>query len=141
MVERSIVHAKNLERILQSDDNELKDNQSDIHFLLGDIHQPSKHLQDILQETTIAVCFATTWSAGNANNCSNNDELRRSISLQGRRLPKLSEALSTSLSSGSRVVVIDGKLSEDDGFIWQGDVKIICPDTAPHSIATLYYKQ
>lgn len=148
LVERSIVHAKNLERILQSGDDNiqttngiLNDNQSEIHFLLGDIHTPDKHLQHILHETTIAVCFATTWSAGNANNDSNDDDKRRSTSLQGRRLPKLSTALSTSLSSGCRVVVIDGKLSEDDGFIWQGDLKIICPDTAPHSIATLYHKQ
>ena len=146
LVERSIVHAKNLERILQSDDNVqstngiLKDNQSEIHLLLGDIHTPTKHLQDILQEITLAVCFATTWSAGNANNDSSDDK-RRSTSLQGRRLPKLSSALSTSLSSGCRVVIIDGKLSEEDGFTWQGDLKIICPDTAPHSIATLYHKQ
>lgn len=146
LVERSIVHAKNLERILQSDDDEssngiLNDNQSEINFLLGDIHTPDKQLQGILKETTLAVCFATTWSAGNANNDSNDDDKRRSTSLQGRRLPKLSKALSTSLSAGCRVVVIDGKLSEDDGFIWQGDLKIICPDTAPHSIATLYHKQ
>jgi len=146
LVERSLVHAKNLERILQSDDDEssngiLNDNQSEIHFLLGDIHTPDKQLQGILKETTLAVCFATTWSAGNANNGSNEDDKRRSTSLQGRRLPKLSKALSTSLSAGCRVVVIDGKLSEEDGFIWQGDLKIICPDTAPHSIATLYYKQ
>lgn len=144
LVERSLVHAKNLERILQDDESSndliLKNNQSEIHFLLGDIHTPDKQLQGILQETTLAVCFATTWSAGNANNDSSDDK-RRSTSLQGRRLPKLSSALSTSLSSGCRVVVIDGKLSEEDGFIWQGDLKIICPDTAPHSIATLYHKQ
>jgi len=145
LVNRSIVHAKNLEMILQSGDNVqttngIKDNQSEMHFLLGDIHIPDKHLQHILQETTLAVCFATTWSAGNANNDSNEDK-RRSTSLQGRRLPKLSSSLSTSLSSGCRVVIIDGKLSEEDGFTWQGDLKIICPDTAPHSIATLYYKQ
>jgi len=58
-------------------------------------HTPDKYLQGVLKETILAVCFATTWSAGNANN-DGSDDKRRSTSLQGRRLPKLSS--STSLS-------------------------------------------
>jgi len=162
LVDRSKVHAKNLERILlQTEDEQqqqqsisplLGQNQSDVQFLLGDIHKPDDELQNVLQETTLAVCFATTWSAGSAHinndvkdNNSNDDNTRKtktiSTSLQGRKLPKLSKALSSKLEPGCRVVLIDGKLNESDGFSWQGDLRIQCPDTAPYSVATLYYKQ
>ncbi|KAL7533348.1 hypothetical protein ACHAXR_008058 [Thalassiosira sp. AJA248-18] len=159
LVDRSRVHAKNLDRIMKkerlSSTNKLGSdmdgiglplggNQAEVHFLLGDIHQPSCELQDILKGTTLAVCFATTWSAGNAhNNISDAAPTKQSsTSLQGRKLPKLSKALSAGLSSGCRVVIIDGKLDdENDGFSWQGDLRIQCPDTAPYSVATLYNKQ
>ncbi|KAL7496884.1 hypothetical protein ACHAWT_004991 [Skeletonema menzelii] len=131
LVERSISHADNLQRILQDNESFLQQNQADIELLLGDIHQPDTQLQNILKETTIAVCFATTWSAENSVG----------TSLQGRKLPKLSKALSRGLSSGCRIVIIDGKLDEEDEFLWMGDLRIQCPDTAPYSVATLYHKQ
>mmetsp|Transcript_7505 Transcript_7505/g.11138 ORF Transcript_7505/g.11138 Transcript_7505/m.11138 type:complete len:283 (+) Transcript_7505:104-952(+) len=131
LVDRSISHADNLHRILQDNESFLQQSQANIELLLGDIHQPDSQLQNILEETTIAVCFATTWSAENAVG----------TSLQGRKLPKLSKALSRGLSSGCRVVIIDGKLDEEDGFHWMGDLRIFCPDTAPYSVATLYHKQ
>ncbi len=131
LVERSITHANNLHQILQDKENFLQQNQAEIELLLGDIHQPDDQLESILKETTIAVCFATTWSAENSVG----------TSLQGRKLPKLSKALSRGLSSGCRIVIIDGKLDEEDEFTWMGDLRIQCPDTAPYSIATLYHKQ
>ncbi len=131
LVERSISHADKLHQILQNKESFVQRNQAEIELLLGDIHQPDGQLQNILNETTIAVCFATTWSAENSVG----------TSLQGRKLPKLSKALSRGLSSGCRVVIIDGKLDEEDEFLWIGDLKIHCPDTAPYSIATLYHKQ
>lgn len=130
LVERSITHANNLHQILQDKENFLHRNQAEIELLLGDIHQPDDQLESILKETTIAVCFATTWSAENSVG----------TSLQGRKLPKLSKALSRGLSSGCRAVIIDGKLDEEDDFTWMGDLRIQCPDTAPYSVATLYHK-
>lgn len=161
LVDRSVVHSKNLVRMLREggggqsnntfrDDSNihrlLDHNQAEVRFLLGDIHQPHDGLQNVLKETTLAVCFATTWSAGNAhsNNTDDGDTTKQQSStksLQGRRLPKLSKALSSTrgLTSGCRVVIIDGKLDEEDGFSWQGDLRIHCPDTAPYSVATLYH--
>lgn len=151
LVDRSKVHAANLERILcntcEDDDiaDALKRNQAQVQFFLGDVHQPSDELCSVLRETTLAVCFATTWSAGNVFKSSDdttNERGSSTTSLQGRKLPKLSKTLSTNLSSGSRVVIIDGKLDADnDAFEWQGDLRVNCPDTAPYSMATLYYKQ
>eukprot|EP00984_Skeletonema_dohrnii_P021150 scaffold10493_cov72-Skeletonema_dohrnii-CCMP3373.AAC.2 len=131
LVERSRSHHDNLHRILQDNESFLHQSQANIELLLGDIHQRDSQLEKILDETTIAVCFATTWSADNSVG----------TSLQGRKLPKLSKALSRGLSSGCRVVIIDGKLDEEDGFQWMGDLRIFCPDTAPYSVATLYHKQ
>mmetsp|Transcript_20561 Transcript_20561/g.44636 ORF Transcript_20561/g.44636 Transcript_20561/m.44636 type:complete len:340 (+) Transcript_20561:66-1085(+) len=148
LVDRSMTHSKNLERIMQEGQSSngmknidlLEQNQSEIQFLLGDIHQPDDELQNVLKETTLAVCFATTWSAGNAHN-DDTTPGQSSTSLQGRKLPKLSKALSAGLSSGCRVVIIDGKLDADDDFSWEGDLRIQCPDTAPYSVAALYHKQ
>eukprot|EP00816_Leptocylindrus_hargravesii_P008530 CAMPEP_0196818366 /NCGR_PEP_ID=MMETSP1362-20130617/65251_1 /TAXON_ID=163516 /ORGANISM="Leptocylindrus danicus, Strain CCMP1856" /LENGTH=46 /DNA_ID= /DNA_START= /DNA_END= /DNA_ORIENTATION= len=42
------------------------------------------------------------------------------------------------MKEGARVVIIDGKLNCQDGYRWEGDLKIHCPDTAPYSIASLY---
>lgn len=159
LVERSISHANNLKRILDGDSSFddsggstldvvnkvdlLNKNQAQTEFHLGDIHKPTSKLKDILKETTFAICFATTWSAGN---CFNDTTLsttkgRLNTSLQGRRLPILSKALSGTLSPGCKVVIIDGKLDSNDGFAWMGDLRIQCPDTAPFSVATLYHKQ
>ena len=156
LVDRSKVHADNLQKVVQQKIEQSHDvnnqflgkSQSDVQFLLGDIHQPSEELECILEETTLAVCFATTWSAGNSNASTNTNKdddsttIKQSrTSLQGRKLPKLSKALSTGLSSGCRVVIIDGKLDAADGFTWEGDLRIQCPDTAPYSVASLYKRQ
>lgn len=139
LVDRSKFHANNLNMILQGTENSdamecLLQNQSQVQFYCGDVHQSheSKTVSSILSETTLAVCFATTWSAGGAQ--------EGSTSLNGRKLPKLSKALSQ-LGKGARIVIIDGRLDENDGFSWQGDLKVNCPDTAPFSIASLYHRQ
>ena len=139
LVDRSKFHAKNLNKILQesadSDTMEcLLQNQSQVQFYLGDVHQSHEceTVSSILSETTLAVCFATTWSAGSAQ--------EGSTSLNGRKLPKLSKALSH-LRKGSRIVIIDGRLDENYGFRWEGDLRVMCPDTAPFSIASLYHRE
>ena len=39
-------------------------------------------------------------------------------------------------------VIVDGRLdAEGDGFDWLGDLRITCPDTAPHSTAALYRRR
>ena len=135
LIDRSIVHTERLKGILQADESSLECslqmNQSQVQFHLGDVHNTqSETISNILSETTLAVCFATTWSQGRDG----------SNSLDGRRLSKLSAALSN-LNKGTRVVVIDGRLDENDGFSWQGDLRVDCPDTAPYSNASLYVKQ
>ncbi len=111
----------------------LQDSSRDDVTILGDVHNvKSQQTLDILSETTLAVCFATTWSAGNARD--------GSTSLDRRRLPKLSAALSH-VGKGARIIVIDGRLDEDDGFDWQGDLRVDCPDTAPYSTASLYVRR
>lgn len=148
LVDRSDTHAKNLEHILQRREgadhegslSQLGQNQAEVKFLLGDIHQPNSELESVLAETTLAVCFATTWSAGNAASDGGGGGAM-TTSLQGRRLPKLSRALSETLTRGCRVVIIDGKLDESDGFSWMGDLRVQCPDTAPYSVASLYHRQ
>jgi len=98
-------------------------------FILGDVldHQsPTRDVADVLRDTTLAVCFATTWS-GNA---------------PGRRLPELSRAL-TLLPEGARVVIVDGFLDDKaDGvpLEYGGEFQLYCPDTAPYSMARLYTK-
>lgn len=136
LVGRSIAHASNLQTILQESTDATIDcfrkNQSQVQFHLGDVHNSeSEVILNVLSEITLAVCFATTWSAGNAK--------EGSTSLNGRKLPKLSKALSK-LSKGTRVIIIDGVLEESDGFCWQGDLRVNCPDTAPYSVASLYFK-
>jgi hypothetical protein len=37
-----------------------------------------------------------------------------------------------------QVVIINGKLDGKDGFDWQGDLRMHCPDTAPYSMSTSY---
>ena len=94
-------------------------------FHLGDIYDKNDAtIRTILNATTVAVCFATTWSQGSP----------------GRKLPKLSAAL-THLPKQARVVVIDGLLDTADGFDYQGELRLYCPDTAPYSTAFLYLRQ
>ncbi|EJK59588.1 hypothetical protein THAOC_20164 [Thalassiosira oceanica] len=87
LVERSNVHWSNLRRVL--DQSSLGRHSANVEFALGDVHEPNEDIRRILAEATVAVCFATTWSAGNADLESNKGR----TSLQGRRLPRLSKAL------------------------------------------------
>lgn len=100
------------------------ENVDRVEFHCGDIYDCDETLENMLKDTSLIVCFATTWSKGSPS----------------RRLPKLSETLGIHLAPGSRVVIVDGKLDEKDGLRWDGDLKIFCPDTAPYSIASLYEK-
>ena len=94
-----------------------------MELLLGNIYEPTDELSAMLRQTTLAVCFATTWSS--------NEE--------GRRLPKLSHALRKGvLAPQARIVVIDGHLLPQDGHVYQGELRIQCPDTVPYSTAYLY---
>ncbi|CAB9517349.1 expressed unknown protein [Seminavis robusta] len=98
-------------------------------LFLGDIFHPTPDLQQILHETTLALCFATTWSRGEPK----------------RRLPQLSQALGhggiSALPPKARLVIIDGLLDEQDGFTFEGQLRLYCPDTAPYSIARLYIRK
>ena len=114
-------------------------------FCHGDVHGSEPAVLDILGDTTLAVCFATTWSAGNAAIDRKDGEEthgahgkpRKRNDLQGRSLPKLSKALAR-MPDGARIVVVDGRLNRENGHQWEGDLRIDCPDTAPFSIASLY---
>ena len=96
-----------------------------IELLEGDIYEaarvPDSPVGKALAETTLALCFATTWS----------HEPRRT-------LPELSAVLRDAMPSGARVVMVDARLVEVDGWRWEGDLRITPPDTAPHSTARLY---
>eukprot|EP00980_Cylindrotheca_fusiformis_P025860 scaffold14741_cov135-Cylindrotheca_fusiformis.AAC.10 len=139
---RSLQHQKNLNHLLRKDATTVEDivvqqqQQAKVEFFLGDIHNTPTNdsLRSIIQDTTLAICFATTWSGGNV------EIGKKKTSLQGRRLDALSSAMSF-LPKGARVVVVDGRLDEKDGHVWQGDLKVNCPDTAPYSIASLYIKK
>lgn len=125
LVSRSQAHAQQLESQLTVP----------VEFTLGNVHQADQDLtlQSILNDSTLAVCFATTWSADNATP-------EQKTSLKGRSLPKLSEALNH-MPIRSRILVIDGRLNAKDGYRWEGDMQITCPDTAPFSIASLYERR
>ena len=120
LVARSKLHANQIQ-------------QHNVSFHLGDVHEADSDSQvaSILQDTTLAVCFATTWSAGNI-------QATKPTSLQKRMLPKLSKALARHLPCKARIIMVDARLDCKDGFTWEGDLKIHCPDTAPFSIASLY---
>ncbi len=45
--------------------------------------------------------------------------------------------LSAALPVGARVIVVDGRLLEGDGWRWEGDLRITTLDTAPYSTARL----
>lgn len=110
--------------ILQSNQKKRSSQMAPRNFLLGNVYEPSEDLLRLLHRATLVVCFATTWSAAE----------------KGRRLPKLSNALRV-LPHGSRCVIIDGLLDEiTDGYQYQGELKIHCPDTAPYSIAHSYIR-
>ena len=137
LISRSNRNLHNFYKMMNDEDREYDCiRSSEIEFLLGDVHD-SKYdftIREVLKDTTIAVCFATTWSAGNV------DSKAKDTSLQQRQLPKLSSALSL-VPVGTRIVVIDGKLDCNDGYVWRGDLKIFCANTAPYSVASLYQRQ
>lgn len=85
----------------------------------GDIYADDDAIRALLRETSLALCFATTWSHA-----------------PRRVLPELSVAL-RAMEVGARVVIVDARLVEA-GWRWEGDLRITPPDTAPHSTARLY---
>jgi len=113
LVERSILHLDRLREIFQKEQPDLQNRLDNVAFLAGNIYEHDQHaaLRQMVEESTFVVCFATTWSA-------NNNEGSSKTSLQGR-----------------------GKIMESDGFCWEGDLRLECPDTAPYSIASLYTKK
>jgi len=111
---------------------------SPTELLLGDVYNPDEDLQEILAETTLSVCFATTWSF---------DTIKDSNSSSGgpnrKVLPQLSRSLASNMRKDARVIIIDGHLETQDPlpvFRFEGELKIQCPDTAPYSMARLYTK-
>ena len=128
LYERSLMFQRRLESMIADDDKtELCESMS---FDLGNVYEPDERTRYLFSKTTLAVCFATTWS---------------NTGVQGRQLPRLSEALGTKgqceLPAGARLVIIDGVLDhEKDGYDFGGQFELMCPDTAPFSIARLYTK-
>lgn len=92
-----------------------------IELVHGDVYDEHSAAAGMLRDTTLAVCFATTWSASG----------------RGRALPELSSTLYRALPAGARVVMVDARLSHDQ-FSWEGEMRLQCPDTAPFSTAHLY---
>lgn len=133
LVARSKQHLRNMEGIFNNSANPASSASilQRIEFSAGDVYEPTYGLCAALKDSTLVVCFATTWSS------LNNQENHSKTSLGGRRLPKLSMALKV-LPQEARVVIVDGKLDEKDGFRWEGDLRVTCPDTAPYSTASLY---
>ena len=84
----------------------------------GDVFEAS----GLLGDTTLALCFATTWSSGAPR----------------RELPRLSAALHASMPTKARAILVDGRLLEADGWRWEGDLRVHTPDTAPYATARLY---
>jgi len=143
LVDRSKNHLERLKSNLASEKEQdcvLVRALEQVDFFLGDVYKAAGDHQDktrcdedgnllsVLKDT-LAICFATTWSSANKG--------KEKSSLDGRKLPQLSAALGT-LPIGARCVIVDGRLNEADGFVWGGDLKVHCPDTAPYSIASLY---
>ena len=95
-----------------------------IELAHGDVYDKSSPAAGMLRDTTLAVCFATTWSASG----------------KGRVLSELSTTLHRNLPEGARVVMVDARLS-DEQFSWEGEMRLHCPDTAPFSTAHLYVQR
>lgn len=89
-----------------------------IELIEGDVYGA---VEEVLRDSTLALCFATTWSDGAPR----------------RELPRLSVAL-RKMPKGARAIIVDGRLIEADGWVWEGDMRIVTPDTAPYSTARLY---
>ena len=145
LVDRSKTYLEQLKNVIQEENSgsfeKFSSSLETIDLSVGNVYdyKTDKRIASILSDTTLAVCFATTWSAAN-NIEMQGEELRRSTSLKGRKLPQLSAAL-RGLPPKSRVVIVDGTLDCKDGFVWGGDLRIECPDTAPYSVASLYERE
>jgi len=109
----------------------------EVSFHLGNIYEAGTNQNEQdgggsasfldFSKVTLAICFATTWS----NN------------IPGKKLDRLSRVLGqggcSELPIGAKVVIIDGVLEPSrDGFMYEGELKLHCPDTAPYSLARLY---
>jgi len=116
LAERAMDHAERLRTRLQEHPNHFA---APIELTEGDIYAGNATTKAALGETTLALCFATTWSRS-----------------PRRTLPQLSATLEA-MPFGARVVVVDARL-EGTGWRWEGDLKITPPDTAPYSIARMY---
>lgn len=104
--------------------NQFLDIKDRVELYCGDIYECDTKIQSLLHDSSLVICFATTWSAHNHR----------------RELPQLSKVLGIHLKPGTRIVIVDGNLDEKDNLQWHGDLKIHCTDTAPYSIASLYEK-
>jgi len=138
LYERSLVFQNHLEHVVLSQQTEEKKEEDtrgmklcpDTSLYLGNVYQPNDTaIKRLFSDTTLAICFATTWSTG----------------IPGRKLPELSKALgkggACELHHGARLVIMDGVLDyKKDGFDYCGELKLTCPDTAPYSIARMYTK-
>lgn len=132
-----------MEILLEENEANRQQKIPDTSFYLGNIYDDSEITssdnnitssciprEEMFSKTTIAICFATTWSKN----------------IPGKKLHRLSKALvgganndgSSNLPKGAKIVIIDGCLSPNDGYIYEGELKLYCPDTAPYSIARLY---
>jgi hypothetical protein len=151
LVERSQNHGRTLQQSLLSKDDKDNDEIDGMiasldrtEFTLGNIYEAESdwNVQQILQDTTLAICFATTWSQGNNKQPSNTTAIHNNISLNRRQIPQLSHALQY-LPPGARIVVVDGRLDDthENQYEWKGDLRIQCPDTAPYSVASLYKRR
>lgn len=101
-----------------------------VELLPGDVYRceepDAAALRHVLADTSLALCFATTWSQGAPN----------------RELPQLSQVLGRHMAPGSRAILVDARLlPEADGWTWEGDLRITLRDTAPYSTARLYMKR
>lgn len=137
LYQRSLQFQTRLQQRLTTHNNNKNGEEDDISLFcptkisleMGNIYEPSRQIQEMVSKTTLAICFATTWSRG----------------IPGKKLSKLSQSLGTNgiceLPSGARLVILDGVLNhEQDGFDYGGQFKLYCPDTAPYSTARLYVK-
>lgn len=113
---RATEHADRLRAWLQANPEV---SAAPIELSEGDIYAEDAALRATLRDTSLALCFATTWSHS-----------------PRRALPELSAAL-RAMKEGARVVIVDARLVEV-GWRWEGDLRITPPDTAPHSTARLY---
>ena len=101
-----------------------------IEMMQGDVYRATDRaagaeatrVANLLGDSTLALCFATTWSDGAPR----------------RELPRLSAALRATMPLAARAIIVDGRLIEADGWFWEGDLRIVTPDTAPYSTARLY---